>query len=73
MNKTALFAVSVMLAASMLPGCSGSDSQPIVAGAPATAAADDQNVPQSDALTPAEASQVNQANAEPEPPQKPDI
>jgi hypothetical protein len=73
MKRTLLFAVSVALAASMLPGCTGSDSQPIVSGTPATAAADDQNVPQSDALTSAEAGQVNQANAEPDPLQKPDI
>lgn len=74
MNRTALFAVSVALAASMLPGCSGSDSAPVVSNGPTpAAAADDQRTPQSDALTQAEVAQVNQANAEPAPPQKSDM
>jgi hypothetical protein len=36
-------------------------------------AEEDQRVPQSDALTAAEVSLVNQANAEPAPAQKPDL
>lgn len=72
MNRTGLFAASVVLAAGMLSGCSGSDSAPIVSGGPSTAAADDQRTPQSDALTQAEIAQVNQAHAEPAPQPKPD-
>ena len=68
-------ALSFALAAGILSGCSGSgsDTPPIVSNAPAATAVEDQNVPQSDALTGAEASQVDQANAEPAPAQKPDI
>ena len=68
-------ALSFALAAGILSGCSGSggDNAPIVSNAPAATATEDQNVPQSDELTAAEAGQVNQANAEPVPAQKPDI
>jgi hypothetical protein len=45
----------------------------VVMSEPATAAADDTRVPQSDNLTAAEMAQVNQANAEPVPPPKPDL
>ena len=68
-------ALSFALAVGILSGCSGSggDNPPIVSTAPAATAAEDQHIPQSEGLTAAEASQVNQANAEPAPVQKPDI
>ena len=74
MNSPVLSALGLALAVGILSGCSGSgsDNPPIVSSGPAAAAAEDQRVPQSDALTAAEAGQVNQANAEPNPAQKPD-
>lgn len=66
-------ALGLVLAVGLLSGCSGSDNPPIVSGGPTAAAADDQRVPHSDALTPEEVAQVNQANAEPAPPKKPDM
>jgi hypothetical protein len=74
MNRTTLFTAGLWLAVGMLAGCSGSDGAPVASGGPATTAAtDDRRVSQSDALTPAEVAQVNQANAEPEPPKQPDL
>jgi hypothetical protein len=75
MKSPVFSALGLALAVGMLSGCSGSgsDNPPIVSSGPAAAAAEDQRVPQSDALTAAEASQVNQANAGPDPAQKPDI
>jgi hypothetical protein len=73
MKSLVLSALGLALAVGMLSGCSGSDNPPIVSSAPSAAAADDQLVTQPDALTAAEASQVNQADAEPAPPQKPDL
>lgn len=74
MNSPVLSALGLALAVGILSSCSGSgsDNPPIVSSGPAAAAAEDQRVPQSDALTAAEAGQVNQANAEPNPAQKPD-
>lgn len=72
MKSPVLSALGLALAVGMVSGCSGSDNPPIVSSGPA-AAVEDQRVPQLDALTAAEAGQVNQANAEPEPAQKPDI
>ena len=69
-------ALSFALAAGLLTGCNGSgdDNTPIVPnGPPVVAAEEDQRTPQSDAMTAAEASLVNQANAEPSPGQKPDL
>ena len=73
MKRTTLFAAGLTLTVGLLPGCSGSDNSPAVMRGPATAASDDARVPQSDNLTPAEIAQVNQANAEPVPPPKPDL
>lgn len=74
MKSPLLSALGLVLAVGiMFSGCSGSDNPPIVSGGPAAAATDDQRAPQSDALTPQEVAQVNQANAEPAPPQKPDL
>jgi hypothetical protein len=76
MKSPVLSALGLALAVGIVTGCSGSgsDTTPIVSNAPPAAAAeDDQRAPQSDALTAAEVSLVNQANAEPAPPQKPDL
>lgn len=75
MKSPVLSALGLALAVGILSGCSGSgsDNPPIVSSGPAAAAEEDQRVPQSDALTPQEVAQVNQANAEPAPPQKPDM
>ncbi|BFU95373.1 MAG: hypothetical protein NTNFB02_20950 [Nitrospira sp.] len=66
-------ALSLVFAVGLMSGCGGSDSAPVVSGGPTAAPTDDQRTPQSDALTPAEVAQVNQANTEPEPPKKPDM
>ena len=75
MRSHVLSALSFALAAGLLSSCSGSggDNPPIVSNAPAATAAEDQRTPQLDALTAPEASQVNQANTEPAPAQRPDI
>ena len=76
MKSLALSALGLALAIGILSGCSGngSDTPSIVSSGPPTAAVeDDQRIPQSDALTDAEVSLVNQANAEPVPVQLPDL
>jgi hypothetical protein len=73
MKSPVLSALGLALTIGILSGCSGSDNPPIVSSGPAAAAGEDQRVPQSDTLTAAEVSLANQANAEPVPPQKPDM
>lgn len=76
MKSLVLSALGLAVAVGILPGCSGSgsDNIPVVSNGPPTAAVeDDQRVPQSDALTAAEISLVNQANSEPVPAQLPDL
>lgn len=73
MKSPVLSVLGLAFTVGILSGCSGSDNPPIVSSGPAAAAAEDQRVPQSDALTPQEVAQVNQANAEPALPQKPDL
>lgn len=66
--------LSLVFAVGLMSGCGGSDSASVVSSEPTAApTTDDQRTPQSDALTPAEVAQVNQANAEPDPPKKPDL
>ena len=65
--------LSLALAFGLLAGCSGGDNSPVVMSGPATAATEDMRMPESDNLTAAEMAQVNQANAEPTPPPKPDL
>ena len=72
MKETTLFAAGIVLAASMLAGCSGSDSPPVASNAPVAGAVDERLAPQPDALTAPESAQVNQAESEPVPPQKSD-
>ncbi len=70
--------LSCMFAVGLLSGCSGSDNVPIIAssgpapGGP-TAAVEEQRDVQSDELTSQEAALVSQADADPAPPQKPDL
>lgn len=76
MKSPLLSALGLSFAVVIFFGCSGSgsDNPPIVSSGPPTATpGDDQRVPQSDTLTGAEVSLVNQANAEPAPAQKPDL
>jgi hypothetical protein len=74
MKSPVLSALGLALTMGLFFGCSGSDTTPIVSNAPPAAAVEnDQRVPQSDALTSAESSLVNQANAEPAPAQKSDL
>jgi hypothetical protein len=74
MRSPVLSALGLALAVGIVSGCNGSDNPPIVSsGPPAATTDDDQRIPQSDALTGDEVSLVNQANAEPAPPQKPDL
>ena len=74
MKSFALSALGLALAVGIASGCSGSGSEniPVVSSAP-PAAEDDQRVAQSDTLTAAGVSLVNQANAEPAPAQLPDL
>jgi hypothetical protein len=65
--------LGLALAVGLFSGCSGSDNPPIVSSGPTAAAANDQRVTQPDALTSQEVAQMNQANAEPAPSQKPDM
>jgi hypothetical protein len=74
MERVTLVAAGLTLTVGILSGCSGSDSAPVISsGSPSAASADDQRTPQSDALTQAEAAQVDQANAEPVRPKQPDL
>ncbi len=73
MNTPVPSTLGLALVVGLLSGCSGSDNPPLVSSGPTAAAADDQRIPQSDELTSAEVAQVNQANAEPASPQKPDL
>ena len=57
----------------LLSGCSGSDNVPIIPPSAPAASADDQRIPQSDALTSQEAALVSQGNSEPIPAPKPDL
>ena len=66
-------ALSLAFTIGLLAGCSGGDNSPVVVSGPATAATEDMRMPESDNLTAAEMAQVNQANAEPVPTQKPDL
>ncbi len=61
------------LAVGSLSGCSGNENVPIITPSGPTASADDQRIPQSDALTSDEAALVSQANSEPHPAPKPDL
>ncbi len=75
MNRILSVALSLALMASVLTGCTGSDSQPVTSTAPTgpvAGATDDVRTPVSDALTSDEAAQVNQAESEPAPAQKTD-
>jgi hypothetical protein len=66
--------IRVFALAGLLAGCSGSDSSPVMTSGPVTAATDDdRRIPQSDNLTASEIAQIDQANAEPVPPAKPDL
>ena len=76
MRSPVLSALGLALAVGIVSGCSGSGSEniPVVSSAPPAAAVeDDQRVAQSDTLTAAEISLVNQANAEPASAQLPDL
>ncbi len=73
MNSRIYSSLSLMFAVGLMSGCGGSDSAPVVSSEPTAAPTDDQRTQQSDALTPAEVAQVNQANTEPDPPKKPDL
>lgn len=68
-----LSSLGLVCAVGLLSGCGRSDNVPIIPPNGPTASADDQRTPEADALTSQEAALVSQADAEPEPPQKPDI
>lgn len=73
MKSRSYSSLILLLAVGLMSGCGGSDDASVVSSGPTAAPTDDQRSPQSDALTPAEVAQVNQANTEPEPPKKPDL
>ena len=73
MKSPEFFVLSLALTVGLLAGCSGSDNSPVVMNGPVTAGTEDMRTPQLDNLTAAEMAQVNQANAEPVPPPKPDL
>lgn len=68
-----LSSLGLVCAIGLMSACSGSENVPIIPPSGPTAAAEERRAPQSDALTSQETALVSQANAEPEPPQKPDI
>lgn len=65
--------LSLAFVIGILSGCSGGDNVPIGLSSGPAASADDQRVPQSDALTSEEAAQVSQVNSEPNPATAPDL
>jgi hypothetical protein len=77
MKSLAYSSLGLLFSIGLMSGCSGSDSAPILpaSGPPSgpTASAEEQRVPQSDALTSQEAALVSQANSEPNPAPKPDL
>jgi hypothetical protein len=76
MKSPEFFVLSLALAIGLLAGCSGSDNSPVVmnGSVPAgNAGTEDIRAPQADNLTAEEMAQVDQANAEPVPPPKPDL
>lgn len=66
-------ALSVALAVGILSACSSNDAVPGIPPSGPTASADDQQTPQSDALTSQEAALVSEGNSEPNPATAPDL
>jgi hypothetical protein len=73
MKRRIYSSLGFIFAVGLMSGCSGSDNGPIITPGGPIAAVEEQRTPESDALTSQEAALVSQADAEPEPPQKPDI
>ena len=73
MKQPIFWLLGAVCIAGLLSGCGGSDNVPIIPPSGPTASAEEHRIPESDALTSQEAAPVSQADAEPEPPQKPDI
>ncbi|MBS0166514.1 MAG: hypothetical protein JSR29_10575 [Nitrospira sp.] len=65
MKQPKLWALGVACTVGFLSGCSGNDSVPIITPSGPTAAAEEQHVPRSEALTSEEAALVSQAESEP--------
>ncbi|MFZ1802793.1 MAG: hypothetical protein WAU05_02610 [Nitrospira sp.] len=73
MKLPIVWPLGVVCAVGLMSGCGGSDNVPIITPNGPTASADDQLIPQSDALTSDEAALVSQANSEPDPAPKADL
>lgn len=73
MKPPMFWLLGVLCAVGSLSGCSGNDNVPIITPGGPTASADDQRIPQSDALTSDEAALVSQADSEPVPAPLPDL
>lgn len=73
MKSRLLLSLGLVCAVAFLSGCPSNDTGPIIPPNGPAASAEDQRTPESDALTSAEASLVNQANSEPEPAPRPDL
>ena len=73
MKPPMFWLLGVVCAVELMSGCSGSDNVPIIPPSAPAASADDQRIPQSDALTSQEAALVSQGNSEPIPARKPDL
>ena len=67
-------ALGVIFTIGLMSGCGGSDNVPIITPPSVpTASADDQRMPESDALASDEAALVSQADSEPDPAPKADL
>lgn len=73
MKLPIVWPLGVVCAVGLMSGCGGNDNVPIITPNGPTASADDQLIPQSDALTSDEAALVSQANSEPDPAPKADL
>ena len=73
MKSRVFFLYGFLCIVGFVSGCSGSDSVPVITPGGSIAAAEEQRVQQSDALTSHEAALVSQGNSEPVPAPKPDL
>jgi len=73
MKSSIVWPLGIVCAVGLMSGCGGNDNVPIITPNGPTASAEDQRIPESDALTSEEATLVSQANSEPDPTLLPDL
>jgi hypothetical protein len=73
MKSSIVWPLGVVVTVGLMSGCGGSDNVPIIPPSGPTASADDQRMPESDALASDEAALVSQADSEPDPAPKADL